>query len=333
MRKRFFSVIVTVILLLSAIPLMPVSAASVDDYTILLSNFNTEAVSNGPRMGLEVTIDGSQDVLVQSLTTYHWNYGNGKTPGYISIFEAGVQLGRWKATGRSGSGVNNVNWDVFPNFTMKAHHTYAIVDSDPETWSYNARSNYTGFCELRGKNINSSGGSSPFRDVPAGAYYHDPVVWAVNKGITKGADSTHFDPDNLCSRGMFVTFLWRAAGSPSVSGSNPFQDIRSSDYYYTAVLWAVKKGITQGTSSSTFSPNRACTRGQVVTFLFRYEGSPAVSVDSNPFRDVRYGQYYYAPVLWAVSRGITNGVTANRFAPDSPCIRADIVTFLYRDMK
>ncbi|MGN1003196.1 MAG: alpha-L-fucosidase [Oscillospiraceae bacterium] len=111
---------------------------------------------------------------------------------------------------------------------------------------------------------------------------------------------------------------------------NPFTDVKESDYYYDAVLWAVENGITEGTTDTTFSPNAACTRAQMVTFLWRAAGSPAPKSSDNPFADVKAGSYYYNAVLWAVENGITNGTSADTFSPDAVCTRAQTVTFLYR---
>ena len=102
---------------------------------------------------------------------------------------------------------------------------------------------------------------------------------------------------------------------------------------YNAVLWAVGKNITKGTSSTTFGPNDGCTRGQVVTFLHRFENAPTPASSTNPFEDVSSSEYYYTPVLWAVGKGITNGTDATHFSPNDTCTRGQIVTFLYRDMK
>ena len=180
----------------------------------------------------------------------------------------------------------------------------------------------------------SSGDSNPFVDVTETDYFYEPVLWAVGKGITNGTDATHFSPGATCTRGQVVTFLWRAAGSPSPSSStNPFTDVNSSDYYYNAVLWAVGKNITKGTSPTTFGPNDGCTRGQVVTFLHRFENTPTPASSTNPFVDVSSSEYYYTPVLWAVGKGITNGTDATHFSPNDTCTRGQIVTFLYRDMK
>lgn len=101
-------------------------------------------------------------------------------------------------------------------------------------------------------------------------------------------------------------------------------------HYYNAVKWAVDKGITSGTSRYTFSPDVACTRAQVVTFLWRAAGSPAPMLNKNPFTDVHTSDYYYDAVLWAVQNGITNGTSAKTFSPDATVTRAQVVTFLWR---
>ena len=109
-----------------------------------------------------------------------------------------------------------------------------------------------------------------------------------------------------------------------------FRDVKASDYFYDAVQWAVEKGITEGTSANTFSPNASCTRAQMVTFLWRAAGSPAPKSTTNPFRDVRSTDYYYDAVLWAVENGITSGTGADTFAPNATVTRGQTVTFLYR---
>ncbi|MBR4132484.1 MAG: S-layer homology domain-containing protein, partial [Oscillospiraceae bacterium] len=162
-------------------------------------------------------------------------------------------------------------------------------------------------------------------------YYFDPVYWAVEQGITTGTTPTTFSPNSGCTRAQVVTFLWRAAGKPEpTSTNNPFEDVPADQYYYKAVLWAVEKGITTGTSPTTFRPDRTCTRAQIVTFLWRYKGQPEPTTTENPFVDVPADQYYYKAVLWAVENGVTTGTSATKFSPDSTCTRAQIVTFLYR---
>ena len=178
-----------------------------------------------------------------------------------------------------------------------------------------------------------STGKNPFIDVPAGSYYEDAVIWAVDKGITTGTSATAFNPNGICTRAQAVTFLWRAAGSPAAkSSAMPFADVKAGSYYYDAVLWAVEQGITKGTSDTVFSPDATCSRAQIVTFLWRAGGSPAVSGNS-VFTDVAADAYYAAAVTWAEKNDITGGIGGGLFGSDNNCTRAQIVTFIYRSVK
>ena len=115
------------------------------------------------------------------------------------------------------------------------------------------------------------GSTNPFVDVSADAYYAKAVQWAYEQGITGGTSATTFSPDETCTRGQMATFLWRDAGSPAVSGEGaPFVDVSNDAYYATAVDWAYEESITGGTSATSYSHNDPCTRGQMVTFLYRY---------------------------------------------------------------
>ena len=109
----------------------------------------------------------------------------------------------------------------------------------------------------------------PFTDVPAGSYYYDAVLWAVENGITEGTSDTTFSPNMTCTRAQIVAFLWRSEKSPAAGTANPFADVKSAAYYADAVLWAAKEDITRGTTNTTFSPDADCTRAQIVTFLWR----------------------------------------------------------------
>ena len=173
-----------------------------------------------------------------------------------------------------------------------------------------------------------------FADMPAkGNWAHDPIDWAVSNEITNGTSVSTFSPEEGCTRAQVVTFLWRAAGQPApASSTNPFTDVKPGTYYYNAVLWAVEKGITNGTSDKTFSPDETCTRAQIVTFLWRYEGQPTPTSTNNPFADVKTSAYFGSAVLWAVEKGITNGTSATTFDPEDTCTRAQVVTFLYRNV-
>lgn len=173
-----------------------------------------------------------------------------------------------------------------------------------------------------------------FVDVKPTDYFYDSVKWAVNNNITKGTSATTFSPNNTCTRAEIVTFLWRAAGSPTPTITrNPFTDVKypvGSDFY-NAILWASQNGIAAGTSTTTFAPNDNCTRAQIVTFLWRYAKKP-LGYYTNPFNDVNKTEYaaYYDAILWAAGKGIATGNTPKTFNPDGTCTRAEAVTFLYR---
>ena len=170
-----------------------------------------------------------------------------------------------------------------------------------------------------------------FTDVKPGAFYAEAVGWALANGITKGTSDTTFSPGKGCTRAEVVTFLWRAAGEPEpAAANNPFGDVGAKSYYYKAVQWAVENNVTTGTSSTTFSPSATCTRAQIVTFLWRYNGAPKPESDRNPFTDVKKSAYFGKAVLWAVENGITEGTSKTKFSPSSVCTRGQVVTFLYR---
>ena len=138
------------------------------------------------------------------------------------------------------------------------------------------------------------------------------------------------DPDgyaDMSAAEILADLFGDAETQPS---QKDFNDVKPGDYFYDAVNWAVEKGITTGTSATTFSPNASCTRAQIVTFLWRASGSPEPKTASNPFTDVAANAYYCKAVLWAVENGITTGTSATTFSPDAPCTRAQGVTFLWR---
>ncbi|MCD8001778.1 MAG: S-layer homology domain-containing protein, partial [Oscillospiraceae bacterium] len=112
-------------------------------------------------------------------------------------------------------------------------------------------------------------GENEFADVSSDTYYYDAVIWAVQQGITNGVGNELFDPEATCTRAQIVTFLYRYANSPAVEGGSAFADVESGAYYEDAVAWAEQNDVTNGTSDTTFSPNNACTRAQIVTFLYR----------------------------------------------------------------
>lgn len=170
-----------------------------------------------------------------------------------------------------------------------------------------------------------------FIDVPEGSYFYDPVYWAVARGITTGTSETTFSPHMGATRAQVVTFLWRMAGCPEPETTVcRFRDVPENAYYYKCVIWAVENGITFGTSATTFSPDKVCTREQSVTFLWRLAGSPEPETSECFFNDVAPKGFAYKPILWASENGITKGTSRTTFSPKDTCTHAQIVTFLYR---
>lgn len=145
--------------------------------------------------------------------------------------------------------------------------------------------------------------------------------WFSDKKLMKPVTSVKLTADTT------VYAKWTQNGE----NKNPFIDVKSGDYFYDAVLWAVEQKITSGTSATTFSPAVSCTRAQMVTFLWRAAGSPKVENVSNPFTDVKLSSYNYDAVLWAVKNGVTSGTSATTFHPDNTVTRGQTVTFLYRN--
>lgn len=179
-----------------------------------------------------------------------------------------------------------------------------------------------GVMEILYYNTSSSGG---FADIPATAYYSEPVTWAVDKGITVGTSPNTFSPEQKCTVAEILTFLWRANGEPNPTIRNPFSDVSESDYYYKPALWAYESGLISGTS---FNGGTPCTRSMVVSYLWKLAGQP--SAGTGGFNDVPSGADYAQAVSWAVSNGITSGTGKNMFSPEGVCTRSQIVTFLYR---
>ncbi len=168
--------------------------------------------------------------------------------------------------------------------------------------------------------------SSGFSDVPDNAYYAAPVKWAVSHNITNGTTDTTFSPDQTCTTAQILTFLWRACGEPAAVGRDPFTNVSTSDYYYTAAMWASQKGMVTG---PTFPADTPCTRANAVKFIWQAMGSPAPTTTAR-FADVAGNASYAQAVSWAVGAGVTNGTSSTTFSPNNTCTRGQIVTFLYR---
>ena len=171
----------------------------------------------------------------------------------------------------------------------------------------------------------SLGNPNPFTDVKEGDYFYDAVQWAyyVEPQVTNGVGNNEFGPDSTVTRGQAMTFLWRAAGCPEPKTTkNPFTDVKESDYWYKAILWAAETGVSNGTGDNKYSPNMHCSRAHIVTFLYRAAGEP---------NKTGTGAWYDDAANWANSIGLLSG-TAKAFTPEADCPRKDIVLYLYRQL-
>ena len=165
-----------------------------------------------------------------------------------------------------------------------------------------------------------------FGDVEDGRYFTAPVQWMVGDGITNGTSPSCFSPSVSVSRGQAAAFLWRMEGRPAAE-PHPFSDVYKG-WQQDPVSWLFAEGITTGTSSSTFSPDRALTRGQFAALLYRFADRPPVA-EPHPFSDVDKG-WQQDPVSWLFAEGITTGTSATEFSPGDPVTRGQMATFLYR---
>ena len=307
-------------------------------------SINGQALSTGGSATVAIPNSGTTDIVVGiGAKTYTLTIlRNSGTGGNAGGGGSGYSYYTIKATAGTGGSISpsgnvSVREGRDQTFTITPDKGYAVSNVKIDGKSIGAVKSYTFENVRRTHTIevifmkaNGNPQTGVFVDVATGSYYEDAVDWAVENGITKGTDDTHFSPDGICTRAQAVTFLWRAAGSPEPeTRAMPFTDVPVGSYYYDAVLWAVENGITKGTSDTTFTPNMTCTRAQIVAFLWRSEKSPAAGT-ANPFTDVKPDAYYADAVLWAVKENITKGTTNTTFSPDADCTRAQIVTFLYR---
>ena len=296
--------------------------------------------------------------MSEGFTTYTCSCGECYTKDYVSAVGHKTQLQNAKAVGCLTGGYTGDEVCTVCGKVFKQGSVIFALGHDPQPARVKAptctESGYTGdlIC-MRcgdmtqiGKTVAAAGhkffggvcsvcgtkgaeAAPEFDDVKPGAFYFDAVRWAVENGITNGTGKNTFSPNDVCSRYQIVMFLWRAAGQPEAKAAVSFADVKPGDIFYEAVQWAVERGITKGTSSTSFSPFAPCTRGQIVTFLYRSAGSPKVSGACN-FSDVSSGSFCHDAVIWASTEGITNGTSAGRFSPNEGCTRAQVVTFLYR---
>lgn len=165
-----------------------------------------------------------------------------------------------------------------------------------------------------------------FTDVMSNDDFARAVPWAVENGIAEPSSKTTFSPNESCTRGQIVTYIYRWQGSPKVSGKNPFKDVKPSDSFYNAALWAYQKGFLEG---KTFNGNAPCTRGDALEILWKCSGSMSMIAIDN-FTDVPRSSKYQQPVSWAYYGAIAKPTTKTTFEPESVCTKGQIVTFIYQ---
>jgi hypothetical protein len=174
---------------------------------------------------------------------------------------------------------------------------------------------------------------NPFEDVGESDAFFTPVLWAYyhEPQVTAGTDTTHFSPERTVMRADAMVFFWAANNRPAFSSTDKtFKDVKKKHWAYAAVMWAVENGITGGTDAAGnyFSPQRTCSRSEILQFLYAAMGKPAYTIN-NPYSDVKPKHWFYEGAIWAYEKGLERGEDGN-FHAKTPCTRAFVVTYLYR---
>ena len=244
--------------------------------SLVLRNDSGSVVSAKPTSGTIITQSGDSSY-------YSGKYQNGVH--YLKATKAGDF---WV---RITNGTYTTYYHVIANFTDVALSEYYAVPvywalshsitsgaSKTKFGSYNncTRAQFVTFLWKYAGSPSPSSSYNPFRDVYPTDYYYNAVLWAYYRGITSGTSSNTFSPGSPCKREHCITFLWKAAGSPSASAYNKFWDVDPNEYYAQAITWAVNNGITSGVSSTTFGVGQTCKRAQIMTFLWKFAGSPKI---------------------------------------------------------
>lgn len=201
-----------------------------------------------------------------------------------------------------------------------AQHTVVVTDVFGETRTYTVQVDQVVL---------------PFTDIEQDAYYYDALVWGYSIGIVLGTTETTFSPDENVTRAQVIAFLYRLAGEPESGAKVPFTDVPSDAYYAQALAWAAENKIAYGVSATAFEPDRAVTREEFVTFLYRdtqLHGSASGALsDLSGFRDASgVSAWAQDSVAWAAGQGIVVGVESDVLAPQGTATRAQAVEFLYR---
>ena len=186
------------------------------------------------------------------------------------------------------------------------------------------------YAEEYGFTFEPIGQVNPFVDVSENDFFFNPVMWALANQVTGGIDETHFGPERTVMRADSMVFFWAANGRPNVEAQSHFKDVKKNHWAYAAVTWAVEYGITGGTNAdgTRFSPQRTCTRSEILQFLYAAMGKPEYTIE-NPYSDVKPKHWYKDGAIWAYEKGLERGENG-KFKAKTPCTRGYVVTYLYR---
>ena len=296
---------------------------------------------------LQTPWDFANDTVTEDMTLYAKWTANPPAPSYddpdptYAVSAPAAENGKIAVSPKNASAGSTVTITVKPD-SGYVLETISVTDRNGNDLKLTDRGNGkytftmpTSKVEIKVTFMEDNSVLNFFYDVPNGAYYYDAVKWAVDNGITGGVGNSLFAPNQPCTRGQIVTFLWRAAGSPVVNYAMNMTDVAEDAYYGEAVRWALSEGITTGIGDITFGPDAACTRAQAVAFLFRY--AVASGMDAVTLADLISGfadaasvpGYAVSAMNWALSQGIMQG-SGTQLLSGNTCTRAQIVTFLYR---
>ena len=278
-----------------------------DAEVILLSMYNPVDEVVGKLGDAEMPIGELIGKVMKGMSKYALGYAarHSDNTTYVDIYDTESNLDRYL----------NEKSNVIEAMEFGSIYAGADNHATAEGHSYIAEQIYNALDLVKDEPI-----VNPFKDVAEKDYFFKPVMWAVQNGVTTGTSATTFSPNSTVTRGQAVTFLWRAAGEPTPKTTkNPFTDVKKSDYFYEAVLWAVENGITMGTRTNEFSPKNTCSTAHIVTFIYRTLG---IGSDG----------WYKEAAAWAEQEGLLTGTGAN-VLPREDCPRANVVTFIYRAYK
>ena len=230
-----------------------------------------------------------------------------------------------------GNKITELNISACPNL-ISAYKGTRTERTDADTrvsyWHYQKDSGIWLNID-KGVSVETEGPQNPFVDVHESDFFFNPVMWAVENGVTGGTDETHFSPYNTVQRCDSMVFFWAAKGRPAHADiQSPFKDVKKKHWFYDAVLWAVENSITAGTNATHFSPNNTCSRSEILQFLYAAMNRPSYSI-SNPYSDVKPKHWYYDGAIWAYENGLEHGENG-KFNAKTPCTRGYVVTYLYR---